>query len=73
MDLTSFILSKSSKVLNEVIEKTKSRMDILREKMSEGCSPGCAKLWLKCAREVLRNNDLHPVVYAAAVRDLLVN
>ena len=49
MDLTNFILSKSSKVLNKVIEKTwkmqtaseylqrekKSRMDILREKMSE--------------------------------------
>lgn len=78
MDLANFLLSKSSKVLNEVIEKTwklqtaseylhleKSRMDILRELWF--------KLWLKCAMEVLRNNNLHPFVYAAAIRDLLVN
>ena len=86
-DLTNFILTKSSKVLNDIIQKTwkmqtaseclqrekKSRMDILRGKMSEGCSLGCDKLWLKCAMEVLRNNNLHPFVYAAAMRDLLLN
>ena len=87
MDLTNFILTKSSKVLNDIIQKTwkmqtaseclqrekKSRMDILRGKMSEGCSLGCDKPWLKCAMEVLRNNNLHPFVYAAAIRDLLLN
>ena len=87
MHLTNFILTKSSKVLNDIIQKTwkmqtaseclqrekKSRMDILRGKMSEGCSLGCDKLWLKCAMEVLRNNNLHPFVYAAAICDLLLN
>ena len=70
MDLANFVLSKSSKVLNELIDKTwkmetaneniqretKSRMEILREKLGEDCCPGCDKLWLKCAMEVLRNN-----------------
>ena len=85
MDVANFIMSKSSKVLNELIDKTwkmqtaneklerekKSRMDILREKLADDCSPGCNKLWLKCSLEVLRKNKVHPFVYAAAMRDLL--
>lgn len=27
--------------------------------------------WIKCATDVLRNNNVHPYVFAAAVRDLL--
>ncbi|CAB3996967.1 hypothetical protein DSY43_02735 [Paramuricea clavata] len=87
MDMANFILSKSSSVLNELIDKTwkmqtanedlqrkkKSRMEILCERLSEDCSPGCDKLWLECAIEVLRNNKIHPFVYAAAIRDLLIN
>ena len=71
----------SSKILHDIIQKTwkmqttseclqwekKSRMDILRGKVSEGCSLGCDKLWLKCAMGVLRNNNLHPFAYAAAI------
>ena len=85
MDVASFVLSKSSKVLNELIEKTwkmetakeniqreiKSRMEILREKLGNDCCPGCDKLWLNCAMEVLRNNKVHPFVFAAALRDLI--
>ena len=87
MDLANFVLSKSSKVLNDLIDKTwkmetaneyiqrekKSRMEILHEKLGTDCCPDCDKLWLKCAMEVLRNNKVHPFVYAAAVRDLLIN
>ena len=87
MDLANFVLSKSSKVLNELIDKTwkmetaneniqretKSRMEILRDKLGQDCCSGCDKLWLKCAMEVPRNNKVHPFVYAAAVRDLLIN
>ena len=87
MDLANFILSKSSKYLNELIEKTwkmqmasenlerkrKSRMDILHEKLTNDCTPGCEKLWLKCAMEVLKNNKIHPFIYAAEIRDLLIN
>ena len=85
--MANFVLSKSSMVLNELIDKTwkmetaneniyretKSRMEILREKLGEDCCPGCDKLWLKCAMEVLRNNKVYPFVYIAAVRDLLIN
>ena len=87
LDLANFVLSNSSKVLNELIAKTwkmqtasanldreqKARMDILREQLSEDCCPGCNKLWLKCAMEVLRNNKIHPFVFAHALRDLLIN
>ena len=86
-DLANFVLTKSSKVLSELIDKTwkmetagitldretKSRMDILREKVANDCVPGCDKMWLECAMGTLRNNKLHPFVYAAAIRDLLTN
>ncbi len=85
MDVANFIMSKSSKVLNELIDKTwkmqtaneklelekKSRVNILDEKLADDCSPGCNKLWLKCFLEVLRKNEAHLFVYAAAMHDLL--
>ena len=50
----------------------KSRMKILHEKLGTDYCPDCDKLCLKCALEVLRNK-VHPFVYAAAVRQLLIN
>ena len=87
MDLASFILTKSSKYVNELIEKTwkmqdaaekldrekKARLDIMREQMGKECTTGCNKDWLECALEVLKQNNQHPYVYAAAIRDLLIN
>ena len=62
MDLASFILTKSSKYVNELIEKTwkmqdaaekldreeKARLGIMREQMGKECTTGCNKDWLKC-------------------------
>ena len=66
MDLASFILTTSSKYVNELIEKTwkmqdaaekldreeKARLDIMREQMGKECTTGCNKDWLKCTLEV---------------------
>ena len=41
--------------------KKRCRMDVTRE--ARGCWP--------CAEEVLYNNKVHPILYAAAVRELL--
>ena len=41
--------------------------------MGKECTTGCNKDWLKCALEVLKQNNQHPYVYAAAIRDLLIN
>ena len=45
----------------------------MREQMGKECTTGCNKDWLKCALEVLKQNNQHPYVYAAAIRDLLIN
>ena len=86
VDLANFVLSKSSKVLSELIEKTwkmqrasedlerkqKSRIDIVHEQLKEDCQTGCNKTWLECAKEVLQNNKLHPILFASAVHNLLM-
>ncbi len=85
-DLAEFILGKSEKGLQELITTTwkmdEAKSSIEREKRprmatitreAEGdCVEGCDGEWLTCAKEVLRQNSLHPYVFAAAVRELLV-
>ena len=75
----------SSKGLNELIQQTwkmknaskilerkkRCRMDIIREAAPGQCVQGCEGMWLKCAEEVLYNNKVHPILYPAAVRELL--
>ena len=46
-------------------------MDIIREAAPGQCVQGCEGMWLKCAEEVLYNNKVHPILYAATVRELL--
>ncbi len=86
MDLPNFILSKSSKAMNELINVSwkmetapksiarnkQNRMEVLFQCVEEECKEGCVGQWLVCAREVLRNNGVNAYVYAAAVRELLV-
>ena len=57
VDLDNFLFSKSTKFINELIEKTwkmevaseeverekKSRIDIIHDKINGNCSPGCDK------------------------------
>ena len=84
-ELANFILSRSTKVVEELIKNTwlmknaqakidrgrKNRMQLVREAHSSHCVPGCDQQWIGCAREVLRNNNIHPVVFGSALKDLL--
>ena len=84
-DLANYVLCRSSKGLNEVIQQTwkmkeasatlerekRCRLDIIREAAAGECVQGCEGMWLKCAEEVLYNNKVHPILYAAALRELL--
>lgn len=86
-DLAQFVLTRSSKSLDELIQQTwrmhkaaeqlfrngRSRIDIIREAATGNCVDKCDGLWLKAAEEVLVNNKLHPVLFAAALRDLIIN
>jgi hypothetical protein len=49
------------------------RMDTIRKAAAAECVDACGGEWLECALQVLRKNGLHPIVFAEAVRDLLVN
>ena len=84
-DLASFVLCRSNKAIHELIDNTcrlknarakldrkkKSPIDLLRDARSAECIDGCNGEWTKCAREVLKNNKIHPVVFASALKDLL--
>ena len=48
------------------------RMDIIRTAATNECVAECNGQWLQCALEVLHNNNVHPIVFAVAMRDLLV-
>ena len=85
-DLAEFVLGRSEKSLKELICCTwkmhNASSDLQREKMLRmtlvkcsfediQCVAGCGGNWLKCALEVLRKNNVHPFVFAAAIRELL--
>ncbi len=85
IDLAEWVLAKPSKGRNELISSTWNmkgaaktlerqsipRMEIIRQNVKKDCVPGCSGLWLKSAKEVLRNNKVHSYVFADAVRLLL--
>ncbi len=85
-DLAEFVLGKSEKGLQELITTTwkmdeakssierekRPRMATIKREAEGDCVEGCDGEWLTCAKEVLRQNSLHPYVFAAAVRELLV-
>ncbi len=55
-----------------VMEREKmNRMDIIRIAVEGECVANCNGEWFTCAMEVLRNNQLHPYLYAASLRELL--
>lgn len=85
-DLAEYILGKSEKGLQELIATTwkmseaksaiqresRSRMETIRNQVENGnCVERCAGEWLTCANEVLKQNNVHPYVFAAALRDLM--
>ena len=85
-DLANFILSRSYKSLNDLIDNTWAmegasakiarsdviRMDIIRKNSTSECIDNCDGLWFEMAVQVLRNNKVHPYVFAEAFRSLLV-
>ena len=85
-ELANFICNRSNKAVEELIKNTwlmknaqakidrvkKSRMQLIREAYSSDCVAGCDTQWINCARGVLRNNNIHPIVFGSAIKDLLM-
>ena len=83
--LANYVLSGNTKSLNDVIKQTwkmkevssdlkrqqASRIELIRKAADAECLQDCDGEWLKCAQEVLINNKVHPILFAAAMRDLL--
>ena len=86
-DLANFVLSRSCKSLNDIMENTwkmhnaenelqrekKLRMDVIKEFADKLCDKECNGEWLVCAREVLKNNNINAYVYANALFELLTD
>ena len=84
-DLAAFVLSRSSKSLNDLIEniwkmnnakasiqrEKTTRMEILKKCQSETWVDGCDIEWYKCATQVLQLNSINPSVFADATRHSL--
>ena len=83
-DLAEFVLGKSDKSLKELITCTwkmenasktlqrenKSQMSLIRQSESEAqCVDGCNGKWQECALQVLKQNNVHPYVFASAGRE----
>ncbi len=49
-----------------------SRMELIRKVANGECASACEGRWLECAKEVLINNKVHLILFAAAVRELLL-
>ena len=84
-DLANFVLSRSPKALKDLLENSWKmhnscstlqreklcRMELIEKFSKENCVPDCNRTWIECAIEVLNQNEIHPFLFAAAVRDLL--
>ena len=84
-DLANFVLQKSPKSIRDLLENSwkmhnssstlerqqTSRMELIENCCKQNCVAGCNRTWIDCATEVLNLNEIHPFVFAAAVRDLL--
>ena len=49
-----------------------TRMELIRKNAQVSCIEGYNGRWLACAKEVLQNNQVHSVAFAAVMRDLLI-
>ena len=84
-DLAYFVMSRTSKSLQDVIRNTWKmyssseklnrqclpRMEIIKQWSNGECVDGSDGIWLECATEVLTNNRIHPIVFAQSMRELL--
>lgn len=84
-DLRRFVLSRTPKARADLIADTwkmqdspktlersnMSRMSLIRQSFEGRCSDDCAGEWLKCAKEVLKNNRINIFNFAFAIRQSL--
>lgn len=84
-DLANFILSRNSKSLGDLIKntwkmensksimdkQTQSRMEIIYNYAMKECDDSCQGEWLRCAKEVLRQNKIETFDFSSALRQLL--
>ena len=47
------------------------RMVVLKQFIDKECVVSCSGLWLRCAREVLRQNQINTYEFSSAIRQLL--
>ena len=58
-------------VVEKVAPSNAARIEIIRENIQAECVENCYGVWLRIAEQVLRNKQLHPVVFAEALRNLI--
>lgn len=58
--------------VNEVKRQSMPRMERVKAAAIEPCVTNCNGEWYGCATQVLRKNNIHPIVFASALRKLLV-
>ena len=61
-------MTEASKIIRR---KNQSRMEIIREASAVTCTEGYEGQRLECAKEVLINKKIHPVVFTTAMNQLL--
>ena len=86
-DLAGYIFNRTSKNINELLANTwkmhqaeravqrgtQTRLNIVKEcATTSSCTDVCGGKWLQLAREILRNNNINPYVYADALRQTLL-
>ena len=83
-DLANFVLSKTKKELGELLESAQTssadagneklpRMEQVKIDSEKNCEKNCSGRWLSCASEALHRSNIHPYVFAAAIKNLLEN
>ena len=86
LDLATFVLNRSKKVICEIIETVwemkhadrdlarlnRDRMSVIYDTTTQMCTPGCEDgVWLSSAIELLNKNKIQSKAFAAALRTLL--
>ena len=57
---------------DRIVRSKTTRMELILRNAQGFCIDGCNGQWLACAQEVLQNNQVHPIIFAAAMHDLLM-
>ena len=58
--------------VEKVARSNLTRIEIITESIQEECVENCNGVWLRMAEQVLRNNKLHPFVFAEALKTLKI-